>query len=316
MMTDSVHGDERGRAPVVAGTGMITFDAIHDPSDGSYRFAAGGTCLNVLVILSVRGWEATISGQIGTDFCGDEVLRDLRRWNADTRWIRRAEDLRTPIYIETTTQDGHRFLHHCPDCGMKFPNSEPVSVEWIEELAPSLPDSLQVCYIEQVSASSVRLAEICKERGACVYFEPDHIDDLSMYKRCLAVTDILKYAHDKMHGACEGADAPGVPLEIETLGAEGLRYRMAGGDWIHVPPVPCGAFVSAAGSGDWLSACFIDEMVRAGKGTFPAVNASDVYAALVAAQAVASENCKYRGARGMLYKTVELHTDKGFCPYC
>ena len=52
--------DVRKGRPAVTGMGLVALDmVITEPSDREPRFFAGGTCGNVLTILSYLGWAAT-----------------------------------------------------------------------------------------------------------------------------------------------------------------------------------------------------------------------------------------------------------------
>jgi hypothetical protein len=90
------------------------------------------------------------------------------------------------------------------------------------------------------------------------------------------------------------------PLEIESLGESGLKYRLNGfrgivSDWSEQAPLQSLNPVDFAGSGDWLTAGFCYTLFKQG-----ASSAEDVGAALMFGQSLAAINACYAGARGMI----------------
>ncbi len=302
------------------GTGLICLDAIEDRDRRTYLLAAGGSCLNVLVILHWLGWDTTIVGQVGADRAGDSVLKYLGRLGIERRFVHRRSTLGTPIYIERVAKERHTFSHACPDCHRKFADFEPVSEETVRNALAETASSPQVGYIDRVSPASVTLAESCKRRGALVYFEPNRIGDKRVFHQCLEQADILKYSREKLPGLKDAPETQAVPLAIETAGSEGLSYRWQGVNdhqpWRRISGAHCERFVDAAGAGDWLSAAILNRIVTNEQEAFRETKASAVHSALVDAQEVAASACETLGARGGMYEENPLETGDDFCPYC
>lgn len=96
-------------------------------------------------------------------------------------------------------------------------------------------------------------------------------------------------------------------LEVETLGAEGLRYRsrLPKGrtkGWRELHALDPETFKDAAGSGDWCTAGLLDRVARGGLAGFRATVGEKLRYALRFGQALASWNCGFEGARGGMYQ--------------
>src|SRR5262249_50328218 len=119
-----------------------------------------------------------------------------------------------------------------------------------------------VFFFDRVSRGALELARASAERGAMVVFEPNGIKSGKLFQEALATSHIIKYSKERV-GPLRAVDrSEGRKLEIETLGDEGLRYRLADGkgkssQWKELGPYPVAEFKDAAGAGDWCTAGII-----------------------------------------------------------
>ena len=113
-------------------------------------------------------------------------------------------------------------------------------------------------------------------------------------------------------------DSKGPLLEIETLGAEGLRYRsrIAGARthcWERLDAFEVTELRDAAGAGDWFTAGIIHRLAQQGSRGLMNTRPRQVEDALRFGQALAAWNCGYLGARGGMYamekKTFQLQVE-------
>lgn len=306
--------------PAIVGTGLICLDAIRR-DDGSYWLAAGGSCINPMLILREWGWDIHPIGLIGTDRASELAMRDLARWNFNREWILRSPTVRTPVYIQVRDKGGHRFLRECPVCGHPFAGCAPPPPETMKTILAQLPVSLSVCLIERVSEAALLLAEHCERAGVPVHFEPNREDDPETFRRLAALAGILKYSAERFPGL-DGVTGPlHIPLEIQTLGADGLRYRTGGGDrsWRMLPSSRPAYFEDAAGAGDWTTAALLRGIAAEGRIDLDAPEAGALEALLNESQASAAENCAHTGARGLMYRHTPMMRAGGLraiCPGC
>jgi fructokinase len=295
------------------GTGFIVLDIIRSVLDKSTtleRRHAGGSCGNVLAILSYLGVAASAVGRIGDDPVGDELVADLRRWRVDVQLIAVEHGRRTPVIIQESFTDArgrarHRFSRACPACGAAMPGYRPLLATDVAQVAGSLP-AHTLFFFDRVSPGTLELARRSREQGALVLFEPSGIRDEELFLECLRASHVLKYSHDRLSGIGGLVKRSEIPVEIETLGAGGLRYRMRRsgrlGEWQHLPAFAAPTVRDTAGSGDWCTAGLLAQLAASEVDIVArAEDARVVREGLRFGQALAALNCCYDGARGLMY---------------
>lgn len=294
------------------GTGFIVLDVIRNsvgPTTSEKRFA-GGSCGNVLAILAYFGWDANAVGRIGDDLVGRELVADLSKWHVNTKLLQVEAGRGTPIivqenYLDARGRPRHRFSRTCPVCGTTLPAYRPLLRSEVAMIATKLPTH-SVFYFDRVAAGTLELAQRSRANGALVVFEPSGIKDERLFAECLKAAHIVKYANDRIEGVHDVVAKVGVPVEIETLGAKGLRLRLhtngGAGEWKELPAFSVPELRDAAGAGDWTTAGLIHSLMRKGISADMAVADSDaVVLATQHGQALAALNCGFEGARGLMY---------------
>src|SRR5689334_9491663 len=87
--------------PIVFGTGLITLDIVLSAHrNRSAKWAAGGTCGNVMAALSFMGWEAYPIARLNDDTASQLVKSDLARWNVPLDFATQEPGALTPILIQ------------------------------------------------------------------------------------------------------------------------------------------------------------------------------------------------------------------------
>jgi fructokinase len=309
--------------PTCIGTGLVALDVvINGNPDLPPMLRAGGSCGNVLTILSYLGWKSYPFARLRDDVAAVEVLQDMGKWGVKTRLISRNGTGSTPIIVERigTNQRGvpwHRFEWVCPNCGSWLPKHKAVLAKDVKRDGKRLPRS-QVFYFDRVAPGSLELAKIYKKRDAFIFFEPSAIKNKECFLECLRVADIVKYSHERLGHTAELMDKVPIPLEIETLGADGLRYRLGSEGkrirrWKIMHGYPVNDLKDAAGAGDWCSAGIIHLLGTKGKKGFKKASSKQIDNALSFGQALAALNCYYEGARGSMYNISRRNIGKLVC---
>jgi sugar/nucleoside kinase (ribokinase family) len=308
--------------PRLISSGFVALDiviGIEDPL--TPRFYGGGTTGNVTAALSYLGWQATPISRLSSDEAGDFVKTDLERWGVDTTHLAEGSPCPTPIVVEKIFlgKDGapkHRFFWTCPDCGAYFPSYRPVLAEAVEHLKPGIT-SASAFFTDRVSRSTLALAEHCKSKGAVVIFEPSGVQDPAHFVEMLRLCDVLKYSDQRAKGFSDLLSNHEAALEIQTLGAEGLRFLLRGHkrtvSWVSLASYDV-KIKDTAGAGDWTSAGLIHQLFSNGRRSLRGLTKAKVTEALAYGQALAALNCQFEGARGAMYqlpkkKFVERVTD-------
>src|SRR6267154_220086 len=94
----------RKLCPSVVGTGLIALDVVLNAdrvSGGAQQQCfVGGTCGNVLTVLSYLGWNATPVGRLSPGPAVERVLADLRHWKVATDFLSVDDNGSTPTIIQ------------------------------------------------------------------------------------------------------------------------------------------------------------------------------------------------------------------------
>ena len=288
--------------PKCIGSGLIALDVIYDENHKEPNFLAGGSCGNVLTILSYMGWDSFPVARLGKDTEGNRIIEDMEKWKVKTKFIEQETNSNSPRIIErifSGKNHKHRFSTKC-DHGNWLPSRKPFLLKTLETIQNKIPKS-NVFYFDRASPSALVLAKTLKDQGSIIYFEPPKfLPDDKNFIKCLQIADIVKHCYDQGKETEEFGIK--IPLEIQTMGENGLRYRariLKQRSWKKIDAFPVSNLVDAAGSGDWLSAGLIHVLFQ-NKSKF-APTQKKLEFALRFGQALASLNCNFVGARGLMY---------------
>lgn len=292
----------------VIGIGLVALDVVIDDGTGERVGAwAGGSCGNVLAILAWLGWDAAPVARLDDEHNAQLVREDLRRWKIDERWLSLGHPAPAPVFIErlATHEDGsvtHRFDRFCPACGGHLPRYQPVARNALSPVTASL-DGYDVLYIDRPSSGAVLLARRAREQGLLVVFEPSARGTPAHLAAIASEADIIKYSAERLTANDReilAAAAP--PLEVETLGPRGLRYRPQRGAWQTLAPIAV-TVDDTAGAGDWTTAGLLLRLVEH-EHPLRRLGADMLRETLSSAQALGAWSCGFRGPRGAM----ERHT--------
>lgn len=175
----------------------------------------------------------------------------------------------------------------------------------VNELIPKLPNA-SVFYLDRLAPAVLKLAEYYSKRGALIVLEPANISSIKLFTKRLKICHILKYNKGTLNGLEELVESSIPPLEIETLGSDGLRYRFKNGsanvsEWSHLKTYDVGEIKDTAGAGDWCTAGLIHVLGQYGSNGFFKLGRQDYIKALKFSQALAAFGCKFEGPRGGMY---------------
>jgi len=291
------------------GTGFIALDLVtYGHEDSTPRAWAGGSCGNVLTILAYMGWKSYPVARLGHDAAAEALAADMTRHGVKFQYVAFDDAIHTPIVLQRilVDRDGHpthRFYWTCPNCGNWLPRYSPIRLQDIRVICEDLPHT-DCFYFDRVCPASLRLAAKAKEQHALVVFEPTSIRDDPPFRKAIVSCDVLKYSNE--HGKCSPRTAYESPARIvvETLGAEGLRYRLRKngkcGEWHLLPAFRVRNLKDAAGAGDWCTAGMID-VLTGGATSFNCVSEKKIVDALRYGQSLSALNCGFEGARGAMY---------------
>jgi sugar/nucleoside kinase (ribokinase family) len=288
--------------PTLVATGLIALDEILDEEGRKVGSWAGGTCGNVAALLGRLGWRSWPIGRLDASGPSNKVRRDLRSRGASTEFLGLRPAAAVPVYVQrlVTQPDGsvnHRFDRRCPECGGWLPSYRPVTAAAIARVLRKLAEP-DVVFFDRVSRGALDLAEWGRGHGALIVFEPSAAADERHLQEALELADIVKYSEERVPAGLRPLiETSPVALEIETLGADGLRYRRQHQAWRRLKAPSCERVADAAGAGDWTTAGLLYQI---GGRRHAAVELSDeaLEEALQVAQAYGAWSCQFVGAQG------------------
>lgn len=309
--------DDGLHKPVSAGTGLVALDIVLNGRNKDHPYLwAGGSCGNVLTILSYLGWLSYPIACLGDDNASRIVLRDMRNWSVRTDFIFVNNKRFTPIVVERIRNNNltHVFEFKCPYCGSPLPRSRSIPREMVSDIAEKMPHA-QVFYVDRVSKTAISLAKTQKQHGALIVFEPHRVSTSKLFKECLSIAHVVKYSAKQIECILFERRAP---LEIQTLGAKGLRYRWENSDgescgWREISALEIPELKDSAGAGDWCTAGIIQVLGQDGFKSFCEATQEDLEKALMLGQGLAALNCIYEGARGIMYNLEKKSLESILC---
>ena len=192
----------------------------------------------------------------------------------------------------------HSFSLRCTH-GKWLPDRKSFLLDSLKQIENKIPPS-NVYYFDRSTPSALLLARQQKEKGALIVFEPPRLLDDKNFKSCLDISDIVKHCYDLKSD--NNSLNMKIPLEIQTMGEKGLRYRaniLGHTKWTELPSFSVNNLVDAAGSGDWLTAGLIHELGQ--NGSKWKITDKKLQSALRIGQCLAALNCHFNGARGLMY---------------
>ena len=285
-----------------AGSGFLALDIVMDERNRIPFINAGGSCGNVLSILSFLGWTSYPIIRLGKDEVGNRIVQDLKRWGVNVAFIDRDNTIRSPIVIERLRKKEyptHIFEMKCPSCGNKLPRRTPILLRYAPEIISRLPES-DVFYFDRISSSIIEMARHHRKQGALIFFEPSSFSGSERFKDAIELAHIVKHCYNK-NITNEFDDAQ---IEVQTMGNKGLQYRTnlwnENRKWITMKPFSVSNLVDAAGLGDWCSAGIIHSISSRGIDNY--FSKSSFELSLKLGQCFAAINCNFEGARGAMYR--------------
>jgi fructokinase len=297
----------KARKPTVVTAGFVALDIVFGLECPEPKTYAGGTCGNVSAALAFLGWDASPIARLRDDAAGRFIQRDLARWGVTTEYLGLDPVGPSPIVLEKIepSKNGapkHRFLWNCPDCGAYFPPYRAILRNQVSFIQENI-DKTDVFFTDRISSSTVELARYYAGKGAVVYFEPSGTGDPKHFREMLKHVTILKYSSQRARSFSDSLRNHRAHLEIETLGEDGLRFRLQrnSGSW-HSLPAHEVTVKDTSGSGDWTTVGFLSALFRNGNHNLATATKAEISAALEHGQAIAALNCQFEGARGAMYQ--------------
>ena len=266
----------------------------------------GGTCGNVMCMLAYLGWKAMPQVKLDDSPQGLKMTSDFKLYGCDCRYVQNTPDGGTTLLKCTHkyNSDGQKtisFYVSAPDGG-RFPRRRFLRArDEAPAFLESLDESPGVYFFDDAAAGHRALARALRQKGALVYFEPASINTKADIE-AVELSDIVKFSEPHVPGTSFTERYPD-KLFIQTMGAEGLRFRLRGGEWIHLAPAPCDKVVDWEGAGDWTTSAFLNNIAETDI-PFASLTEEMVAAALEKAQEIAAQSVQFLSSKGMIHDKI------------
>ena len=259
----------------------------------------GGTCGNVMCILSWLGWEVRPLACLDDSPEGLKITEDLKRYGCDCRYVTNTPGGGTTLLRCThkKTADGEHVMSVRAGSpgGSLFPkrhflrarDEAPAFLETLEE-APA------VFFFDDPAAGNRLIAKELHKRGSLVYFEPSKVVSNADLE-AVAISDVIKFSDENVPDV-SFVDAYKDKVFIQSMGAKGARFKFKGEPWVMIEDATNESVVDTEGAGDWLSSEFINAIIGAGKD----FTYEDVRNALLTAMGWAGVSVRYMGSKGLI----------------
>jgi fructokinase len=298
------------KKPICFGAGLVALDVILNGSPETLpKLSAGGSCGNVLSILAYFGWNSYPIARLSNNRAGTELVRDMERWHIHTDHLMRNVEGSTPIIIHRIKRDKqgkpiHRFEFKDPDTKDWLPRFKAITKQVAADVLEH-SGTPQVFYFDRMNPGTFDLVQKLKEKGTVICFEPSSMKDMAEFEKFLAVSDILKYSHERIPEYKTYFKSPRCFLEIETRGKEGLMFRYKNDNtqdhWHTLPGFELEEIIDGAGAGDWCTSGILHELCMEGREALFKTGIKKLQKALLLGSALGAMNCYYDGARGLMY---------------
>ena len=287
---------------ICVGAGLISLDILIRgvDNDNPVSFSAGGTCGNVMTIMSYLGWDAYPIARLDNSHHTDLLMKDMQSHGVHVDHIIAGKG-KTPVIIQRNIidKDGlpiHRFEFKGTN-GRMFLEFSPITLGQARNIIDDIDFVPDVFFFDRVSPAFILLAKEFKARGSLIYFEPSCKTTVPHFGDCVSLADIVKFSEERLPDVSAFKQMTD-KIVIQTLGGNGINYSIHG-VWYHIAPVQNDNIVDTSGAGDWTTSVFLTELY---KHALNKQNLSQdvIEQSLRIAQNWASQSCSYGGARGMM----------------
>lgn len=288
---------------ICVGAGLISLDIlIKDEGIRPVSYYVGGTCGNIMMILSYMGWSTYPIARLDNSKYTDRLLADMHKHNVNTEYIS-TDNGSTPVIIQRNIIDKDGHPTHKFECrgsnGRFYLNFSSLTKKQAQDILSEIDIVPNVFFFDRVSPAIIDMAKEFKVKGALIYFEPSCKISEKHFDECVELADIIKFADQRISDTSY-FDSISNTIIIQTLGDKGLKFRY-NSQWIDLPPIRNNNVIDTVGAGDWTSAALIYQLGGYSRQLIlQSANSKEMKVLLKKAQKIGSMSCSYDGARGMM----------------
>jgi sugar/nucleoside kinase (ribokinase family) len=265
----------------------------------------GNTCGNVMCMLPYLGVETYPIGHFDESEQGLKITADLKRYGANTRFVKNSEEGGTTLMtcIHKLDANGqHIMSHRATAPNSRFPKRKQLRKDEVLDFVNALDFKPDAYFFDVSDAGPRELAKALKEQGVLVYYEPENNKEMNKFLKCVEASNVIKFSGTNILDTSFVANYPD-KLFIRTIGEEGMEFNLQGQGWQRIAPIPNNNVVDWEGAGDWTSSVFLAELCKLNKLNIAQLTSEEVRKVLETAAATASRSVSYMGSKGMIHNS-------------
>lgn len=287
----------------------------------------GGTCGNVISVLSSLNWNATILKKRNSD-----RLNDLanKLWNSVGVNVVEIGRTKYPLPRIVEIFDGLKNTQYsiCPHCGRILLNIALPSKKLLSHSGIDF-SCFDLFFFDRISDGTRYLLEIFKGFDRWTFYEPNSARNYAAWLENVASCDIVKFSDERISMKSYtrlvsdlNKQVHNTKIILITHSSRGFSYSISDGRKVsELTRVDVEQFtdtVDASGAGDWLSAGFIDKLTEYCFRPRFSVEEEIVVEALYCGHNLAKTASKHVGALGNLFinNETKLFDETYRCSYC
>lgn len=292
------------KRPKIVGTGLICSDIIFY---GDERIISnGGTCANVLSILSLLDWNVIALKPKYEDDLDRFVEANLDYFGVKISHYK-YEKKSSPRVIELLNKTRHSYLTYCPKCNRKILNLSHIGNNRIN--VNSVLEGIDIFFYDRISNGIRDIVEMVNNDGGMSFYEPNGCRNFSILIDDCLNASIVKFSKTNIPMSIaekirNKASEYETKIIIVTDGEDGLifSHKSTNGDmteWQRIPPFKSDKIIDTSGAGDWLTAGFINYLITSWDKPYININENDIVHSLMKAREYSKLCCASIGAQGV-----------------
>lgn len=293
---------------ICIGAGLVCLDIlINNDNRRPISYYVGGTCGNVMMILSYMGWTSYPIARLDDTKYTTRLIEDLKRNNLKTDYIS-TDNGTTPVIIQRNIVDKDGVPTHKFEIknnkGRFFLNFSSLTIKQADKIIDSISFIPAIFFFDRISPAIIKLANYFRNKGSIIYFEPSCKITAKNFFKCVDLSDIIKFANQRINDIQFTSNYKN-KLFIQTLGSNGLIFKFKDYEWKQISGVKNSFIVDTSGAGDWTTSIFINQIFSKNIDSIDNLNLEFIENSLMLSQKYASLSCSYEGARGMMSENLE-----------
>lgn len=307
------------------GIGFAGLDIIKNNEDEVIM--AGGTCGNVISALASLGWKADIIKSCYNDYWNH--VADLLWQSINVNIIDcGVTNYSLPRIVEVINERDNPHYTTCPRCGTKLINLALPSRHKLRTLEINFLE-YDMLFYDRIANGTKYLLDLFLENDKWTFYEPNSARNYNTWLTNILSCHIVKFSGDRIPKAfCNkliedlNIREHNTKIILITHSNQGYSYSIANGEKMtelkSVTVKSFGNVIDSSGAGDWLSAGFVDKLIKKYRTPTSEIDEQVIIEALSFGHSLAKDACAYVGALGKLFltKKIELPDMKFACDFC